>query len=152
MNLAPDHRRRELAQIHLAKKQLGLDDETYRDMLFVVARVRSAADLDFAGRSRVLEHLKSRGFRVKSTAKHGKKPKVSEGHAAQLGKIEALLADAGLPWEYLTHGKDGAPSLLTRLCGVERLEWATAAHLQKLITALVIDQRRRQKRPAPPCP
>lgn len=54
----------DLAKIHLAKKQLGLDDETYRAMLWTVARVNSAADLDQYGRSKVLQHLKSRGFKL----------------------------------------------------------------------------------------
>jgi phage gp16-like protein len=34
-------RRRELAKIHVAKKQLGLDDGTYREMLHAVAGVRT---------------------------------------------------------------------------------------------------------------
>ncbi|MCX7172447.1 MAG: regulatory protein GemA, partial [Proteobacteria bacterium] len=61
-------RNSELAAIHCAKKDLGLDDETYRDMLFTIARVRSAGDLDWTGRKRVMEHLKSRG------AGKGRKP------------------------------------------------------------------------------
>lgn len=56
-------RNRELAQIHIAKAQLGLDDDTYRDMLWTIGRVRSAGDLDHAGRRRVLEHLTSRGWK-----------------------------------------------------------------------------------------
>jgi phage gp16-like protein len=60
MTASPDTRRRELAQIHIAKAQLGLDEETYRSMLWTVGRVRSAADLDYAGRNAVLEHRKAR--------------------------------------------------------------------------------------------
>jgi len=56
-------RLRDLALIHLAKGQLGLDDETYRAMLRATAGVDSAGALDPAGRARVLEHLRSRGFR-----------------------------------------------------------------------------------------
>ena len=48
----------ELAQIHLAKQQLGMDDESYRNVLWTVARVKSAADLDWSGRKRVLDHMK----------------------------------------------------------------------------------------------
>jgi phage gp16-like protein len=61
----PDGRRRlrDLALIHLAKGQLGLDEDTYRAMLRGVAGVDSAGDLDAAGRARVLEHLRGRGFR-----------------------------------------------------------------------------------------
>ncbi|ARO88137.1 regulatory protein GemA [Nitrosospira lacus] len=59
---ADDIRKRELAQIHIAKQQLGLDDETYRSMLWTVARVKSASDLDWAGRKNVLDHFKSHGW------------------------------------------------------------------------------------------
>ncbi|MCE2646588.1 MAG: regulatory protein GemA [Burkholderiaceae bacterium] len=51
-------RRAELAQIHIAAKQLGIDRDTYEAMLHAVARVRSAGDLDWSGRKRVLEHLR----------------------------------------------------------------------------------------------
>lgn len=61
-------RTRELAAIHAAKRDLGMDDATYRDMLWAVARVRSAADLDFAGRKKVLDHMKACGWKPKPKA------------------------------------------------------------------------------------
>ena len=57
------NRNSELAKIHIAKKDLGLDDDTYRDVLWTVARVRSAKDLDHHGREQVLKHFKSKGFK-----------------------------------------------------------------------------------------
>jgi len=57
-------RRAELAQIHIAAKQLGIDRDTYEAMLHAVARVRSAGDLDWSGRKRVLEHLRQDPDRV----------------------------------------------------------------------------------------
>lgn len=50
-------RKRELARIHVVKGQLKLSDDEYRDLLFAIARVRSAGDLDWTGRKRVLDHL-----------------------------------------------------------------------------------------------
>ena len=47
----------DLASIHIRKAELGLDDDAYRDLLWAIARVRSAADLDMTGRKTVLEHL-----------------------------------------------------------------------------------------------
>ena len=47
-----NERNADLAKIHIAKKQLAMEDEAYRDLLFSIGRVRSAADLDFAGRKR----------------------------------------------------------------------------------------------------
>ncbi len=50
----------------MAAASLGLirqsDDTAYRDMLWSVARVRSAKDLDATGRERVLAHLRSCGW------------------------------------------------------------------------------------------
>ncbi|MCR6667570.1 MAG: regulatory protein GemA [Methyloversatilis sp.] len=37
-------RRAEIAQIHIAKSQLGMDDDTYRAMLWSVGRVRSSSN------------------------------------------------------------------------------------------------------------
>lgn len=56
----------ELAKIHIAAEQLHLirpaDDSAYRDMLWSIGRVRSAANLDSFGRQAVLKHLKTCGF------------------------------------------------------------------------------------------
>lgn len=74
--IAPNRRRgsngksersNELAKIHIAKAQIPLDDETYRDMLWTVARVRSAKDLDAGGREAVLRHLKRTGWKDRAT-------------------------------------------------------------------------------------
>lgn len=64
---APAGRNIELAKIHMAAAALKLikkcDDSGYRDMLWSIARVRSAKDLDDAGRERVLDHLKFCGWK-----------------------------------------------------------------------------------------
>jgi phage gp16-like protein len=60
----PDLKRREITLIQIARQQLGMDDATYRDMLWSVARVKSSTELDFAGRKKVLDHLKACGFKV----------------------------------------------------------------------------------------
>lgn len=56
----------ELAKIHIGAEQVLLltpgDDSKYRDMLWSIARVRSAKDLDAQGREKVLAHLRSQGF------------------------------------------------------------------------------------------
>lgn len=61
-------RSNELAKIHIAKAQLGLEDDVYRQMLWSVARVRSAKDLDGAGREAVLKHLRGCGWQDKASA------------------------------------------------------------------------------------
>lgn len=66
----------ELGRIHKAASDLGLrrpgDDSAYRDMLWAVARVRSAADLDAGGRKAVLDHLQAVGWKFSSKPSPGR--------------------------------------------------------------------------------
>lgn len=129
-------RRKDIQLIHIAKQQLGMDDETYRAMLWTVARVKSSTALDWAGRKKVLDHLKACGFKA-SSKNAGKPANVKEDLAPLMGKIGALLADMKLPWAYLTASRDGTPCMLKRIAGVDKLEWANAVQLQALVAALV---------------
>jgi len=123
-------RNRDLAKIHVAKKQLGIDDDTYRDMLWTIARVRSAADLDAAGRLAVLDHLQSRGF--KPRRKGRSTPAVDK--AALVSKIRAQLGDR--PDAY-------ADGMSRKMFGVERFEWCTPQQLWKIVAALNYDAKRK---------
>lgn len=123
------YRTSQLAQIHIAKKELGMDDDTYRAMLWTCARVESSADLDYAGRLKVLEHLKARGWKNKQI-----KPPVIEHKQAQINKIEALIADMQLSWAY-------ADGLAKRMYKRDKVQWCDAKELQGIIAALVNKQK-----------
>ena len=108
-------RNRDLATIHVAKKQLALSDEDYTAMLWTVGRVRSAGDLDSHGRRAVIEHLKSRGFKTRRA-----------GRTAPAGprdllvrKIRALLINhpTGRKPDRYADGMAG------QMFGVARFEW-----------------------------
>ncbi|MES1936706.1 gp16 family protein [Salinisphaera hydrothermalis] len=128
-------RRAELAKIHIAKKELNLDDGAYRTLLWTVAHVRSSKDLDQRGRRAVLDHLKSRGWKPKAK-RAGKRPHNQE-REPMLAKIEALLADQSLPWSY-------ADALASHMYSVERVAWLrNPDHLRGVIAAL--DKRARRE-------
>jgi hypothetical protein len=55
--------------VKLAVRRLGLDDDTYRDMLASVAGVDSCTLLDQDGFERVIDHLRACGFK-KEPARH----------------------------------------------------------------------------------
>jgi hypothetical protein len=57
------------ALLHTARRALGLDDETYREMLFNVAGVRSSVDLTLPKFQAVMMHLEECGFK-KNHADH----------------------------------------------------------------------------------
>lgn len=97
----------ELGKIHVAATQLHMiqpgDDSIYRDMLWSVARVRSAKDLDNTGRLRVLQHLKALGWvdpnpYVRRSAETGR---------PQVQKIRELWHALGAAGELHSPGDDG---------------------------------------------
>lgn len=122
-----------LAKIHIAKKQLAMDDDSYRAMLRSVGGVDSSKDLTSMGAAKVLRHFERIGFTPQPNK--GRRPIVTTSRARQIGKIEALLAEAHRPWAYL----DG---MVKRICKVGALEFCDSAMLAKLIAALQIDAKR----------
>ncbi|MDX9788805.1 MAG: regulatory protein GemA [Desulfobacterales bacterium] len=136
-----DPRRRELALIHIGKKQLGFDDKFYRKIIKDVGQAESgsARDLDEAGRKAVLIHLKRMGvsFVHKSARASGMHIKPSEDRAPQLSKIGAILADLKYPWAY-------ADGMARNMFGVKKVRWLKPDQLQKLIVALIYHQKRRR--------
>lgn len=140
MTPAPDRRRAELAQIHIAKKQLGLDDETYQQMLYTVARVMTASELDEHGRRRVIEHLRSRGFKNQQPKRSFPGRPHNCDSNPLLRKIEALLTVGKKPWAY-------ADALAQRMFQVDRVAFCHDEQLHKLVSALAIDRRRQKVAP-----
>lgn len=136
-----DSRRRDLAKIHIAKKQLGMDDATYREMLFNITGFRSAADLDSKQRRTVIKHLKAGGYRSrpKSAKASGMGRTTAPDRAPLLSKIGAIIADLGLPWAY-------ADGMAKRMFGVDRVRWLIPDQLHKVTAALVYHQKRTYKK------
>ncbi len=123
---AAEYRRKQLAAIHVRAKQRGLDDEAYRAMLQSVAGVDSAAELDEAGRRRVLDHL---GGRRRIAAAPEKRALIAKIRA-MLGERPEAYAEAIL--RRMTHHDHRVP-----------LAWGTPLQLRKVVAALNYDHRRR---------
>lgn len=65
---AKDQRRRELGHIHQGRTALGWTEDDYRFHLVEITGVASSADLDTAGRAKVLAHMAKLGFKPKSAS------------------------------------------------------------------------------------
>ena len=143
--MAKDRRRSELAKIHIGAKQLFDDDGYYRDMLFSVASVRSAKQLDEAGRRAVIGHLKDCGAKFGPARKSGLKrnpPAPPPATERQVRKIRAMLAEDGLPDAY-------AERILRRQCSHPHrvpLQWANSEQLRGVIAALASRAKRQEKK------
>lgn len=122
----------------------GLDDDMRHDLIQAVTGKRSSTELTPLERAKVLDHLNRLAARPNQGAPRQWRP----GCEALGGKVAALLADQKLPWRYLTHGAAGRPSMLRRLAGVDRLEFAGADGLRALIAALAKRQAKQAPSPA----
>lgn len=133
---APDLRRsKDLARIHLAKKELGLDDETYRSLLKATTGKDSAAAMGPGQRWKVLLELGRLGAKSAAKAYPGKPAIVSIDKQALLGKIEAQLAEAKRPWAYV-HG------IALKMFKKDQIQLCEPEELKKVVAALVYDARR----------
>lgn len=125
-----------LAQIHIAKQQLGLSDDEYRAILARTAGVSSSKDLTDRNVGAVLNEFRRLGFQPKAPKRAGRKPNTFNKRE-QLAKIEAQLADMGLSWEY-------AGAIAKRQTGIERIDWLrTEKQFTGVIAALDKEQEKR---------
>lgn len=133
-----------LAQIHIGRKALGLDEDTYRDMLEAATGKRSCADMRLGDLVKICGQLEkiaqAQGVEL-SKPRHPGKPANMEhsGKGPLLKKIEALLADGKLSWDY-------ANGIAKRMYGVERVEWLDPRRMVSVVTALVKAQQKREAR------
>lgn len=125
-------RNQRIAAIHMGKKQLGLDDDTYRDMLEQVTGKRSAKDMTDDDLVKVIQHLDQLGF---SKREFGNKPKVKLSKEALIGKIEAHLAENKLHWNY-------AKGIAKQMFQKEALEFCTENQLWRIVAALEYKKKR----------
>ncbi len=124
--LSDPARRRELATIHVAKKQLAMDEDAYRAMLWAVGRVHSAGDLDHAGRRRVLEHLEACGFkRTRPTAQD-----------PQSKKIRALWLDLKGLGALRNASEAALAKYVMGITGKSALQWLSSEEASQVIECL----------------
>ncbi len=124
-----------LAKIHIAKTQLGLDDDTYRAVLRRVAGVSSAKELEPRQVGRVLAEFERLGWKPKAKPKGRARPNPAASRTTVMSKVEAMLAEAGRAWEY-------ADGMAAKMFKVERVEWLDDSQLYRLMQALIIDADR----------
>lgn len=141
--------RKQLALIHVARKQLGLSDARYRGILRTVADVDSSKDLDRQGFELVMQTMAALGFRSDFT-------RGFYGHRRGMA-TPTQVSDIRRLWGiYAAHPDDGRAldKWLERTFRVSALRFATGDQADQAIRALraMIGRSRRKARPAGPSP
>lgn len=124
----------DLAKIHIAKKDLGLDDDTYRGMLWTCARVHSSKDLDYAGRAAVLDHLKARGWKPKPPVKAKQKAKLSD--EPQHKMIRGLWLELHANGIVIDPSEKAIARFIKNQTKIDRMEWLTINQASQIIERL----------------
>ncbi|MBI5626095.1 MAG: regulatory protein GemA [Nitrosomonadales bacterium] len=123
-------KKRDIQIIHIAKQQLAMDDDTYRAMLWAVARVKSSTELDFVGRRNVLDHLEACGF--KRTKPHPRKL----ADDPQSKKIRALWLELHAAGKVRNPSESALAAFVKRQTGRDALQWLNKQEASSVIEEL----------------
>ena len=135
-------RQKLLAQVHIAKKELGLDDDLYREMLYASFRVKSAKYLNDIQLAHFIDILKKCGWKRQGKEHYpegfGKDKYENLGNRkgfatpAQLRLIEAL-------WDRVSFAEDKETALrrfLENRFRISHIRFLTAEKASRVIDAL----------------
>lgn len=121
-------RRADLAKIHIAAKELGMDRETYQAMLLNIGGKESSAELSDSSRRKVLTHLRQLGWKNKRHTRKQKDPKAK--------KILALWLAMHRDGIVRDNSDSALNHFIQRQTGVARIEWLKANQANQVIEAL----------------
>lgn len=110
-----------IAAIHVAKKQLGLDEDTYRDKLRLITGKTSTKDMSEAERQEVLTVFRNEGFAPAGAARReGGRQKLTGKFAKKLQALWIAAYNLGI-----VRDRDDAAleSFIKRQTGIERERW-----------------------------
>ena len=132
--------RKQLALLHVAKRELNLDEAMYRAVLARGGRVESARDLTAEGFTAVMAIMEHLGFApaVPAGPDYGNRPGFAS--PAQLALIRAL-------WNEYTGGRATEATMclwLKRSFKIDSLRFMTASQARAGITALKMMKARKR--------
>lgn len=126
-----------MAKIHIGKNQLGLDEDTYRQLLLNTTGKNSCAAMTEDELHKVLGEMMKKGFKVRSSF-WGNRAVPRDDKKIYLAKITALLAKHGLTKEY-------ADGIAKKAFKVTFVHWLQPWQLKKVVQMLAVYDRKQQK-------
>lgn len=132
------YRKKLISLVHIAKNQLGMDDDSYRALLQHSVSKNSCSKMNVQELNRVIDALKQRGFAMHTKGKTQGKPHNFDSDAMPLmiTKIEALLAEQNLPWSY-------ADGIANKMFGIQKCTWLREPKQLKAIIAALYNKQKR---------
>lgn len=104
--------------VHVARRELGLDEPTYRAILLAQGGQESLSSMPIDGMNKVLDYLKAQGFRLRKTS--GDRKQATGVDARKVRALWLLLHELGAV-------RDPSEAALTayvqRMTGVDDVQW-----------------------------
>lgn len=129
-----DARRALLAKVHIARKQLAIEEDSYRALLQRVTGKDSAADLSLGQLEKVLTEFARLGFTSTPRSKAGSKGGLPS--EAQAKKIRALWLNLYHLGELESGAEEALIAYCNRMSGVARIEWMHSEQFDNVIRGL----------------
>jgi hypothetical protein len=121
-----------LAKAHIAKKELGLDEDTYRDVLQRVTGHGSAKDCSPRELEKLLAELRRLGWKPKTRRPESKSPRVRKVWAlwGQMCRDSLVRAEGN------SARRSALRTFVEKLTGVTDPEWLTPEQASMVIEGL----------------
>lgn len=131
-------RRPAVVKVQIARRDLGLDEDTYRAMLSRITGRSSASDCSDAQLGVVLDEMKAKGWKPKVVHGGRTTPRGRPGRADQpvAKKARAMWISLHQLGVVRDPSEAALEAFARRQLGVEKLRWAVAADANALIEAL----------------
>lgn len=124
--------------IHIAKGQLGMDDETYRAMFGGLELPTTTTEMTVPQMEVVLEHMKRSGFKVRSKTRQT--PNADPSRALALDdeskKIRALWLFLHQLGAVRNPSEEALAAYVKRITTVDALQWISGIQAETLIESL----------------
>lgn len=129
-----DNRLHLIKLIHVARRELRMDDDTYRLLLSGMKGLggaTSTADLSVPNLYRVLEQLKQRGFKVRPSKKQ--RPLAADDQSKKIRALWLTLKDLG---EVRDPSEEALAKFVLKMTGVQALQWLSSDQASQVIENL----------------
>jgi phage gp16-like protein len=127
-----------IAKIHIARKELALDEETYRQVLERVTGKTSSGEMSFRQLDAVLTEFKRLGWKPKAGKPH--RPASSKPHVAKVFAVWGQMCRDGIPKD---QSRDALIAFVRRMTksadrpnGLDDPEWLTADQARQVVEGL----------------
>jgi len=128
-----------IAKVHVARKQLDMDETAYRELLTRTTTKSSAGDCDEAELDRVLAEMKRLGWKpATNPAASGRCP----SEKPHVRKIFALWGSLARTAAIKDGSRAALVAFIERQTGVSHPDWLTAAQANSVTEALKAIQQR----------